>query len=354
MQTEPLPGYLLNLPGFYVDSSAQGTAMDLRVQERIPGLPRTVLKPGESPPAGSLHLSLNQGRRLKPCPGTRYYRCCAYQIAHIGEMCPLGCTYCILQAYFPEKTLRIFAHTEHIFQEIVSFTATGRRLRAGAGEFTDSLVLEPLTGIIEDLAGFLNDKENIRLELKTKTINLSWLKAVSNPKTFLPSWSVNAPGICQREESLCATLEERLITARKCASLGFRVCLHFDPIIYYPDWERGYARTVDMIFDYLRPKDIAYLSLGSFRFMPKLEEILERDHPGSNLTAAEFITGLDGKRRLFRPKRVKMLKNIADRLASHGISEQVYLCMESDEVWRDTLGRSGAKLGLRLEELAFK
>ena len=45
--------------------------------------------------AGKRHLLLcrNRGTFFKPCPGTREYRCCDYQVLNIGMNCPMDCVY---------------------------------------------------------------------------------------------------------------------------------------------------------------------------------------------------------------------------------------------------------------------
>jgi spore photoproduct lyase len=294
-----------------------------------------------------LYLKRYRGRFLRFCPGTSKYRCCGYRIVHIGENCPLSCTYCILRAYFQDNVLKVWANQEDLWRELDQEIGgrPDRLFRVGTGEFTDSLALEPLTAYSRDLIAFLAKYDNCCLELKTKTSDLSWMESVSRPERVLPAWSVNSPEVVGSEEKGAAGLEQRLAAARKCAENGFRVCLHFDPVLRYPGWERGYDTAVDMIRDYLRPRDIAYISLGSFRCMPELLRRLGDSGERRDFLEQEFVTGLDGKLRLLRPLRVAQFRRIADRLKSHGIGEQLYFCMESDEVWRDVLGYTPKDLG---------
>jgi spore photoproduct lyase len=53
----------------------------------------------------SLRLISFPGEFLKPCPGTKGYICCGYQILNIGTNCPFDCSYCILQAYFNQPSI---------------------------------------------------------------------------------------------------------------------------------------------------------------------------------------------------------------------------------------------------------
>lgn len=348
-----LPSYLQGISRVVVDEAVAGSPIAARVRERLPHLEQETLREGKALEPGLarediLYLKRYRGRFLRHCPGTSHYRCCGYQIIHIGENCPLRCSYCILQAYFQDRVLKVWANQEDLWRELdQAFRAhPGRRYRVGTGEFTDSLVLEALTGYSRDLVEFLGDYPQVCLELKSKVADLSWMDAVRDPARVLPAWSMNAPDIVEGEEQGdCAGLEQRLAAAQTCARAGFRVCLHFDPMIRFPEWEDGYARTVEMIFDHLRPEDIAYVSMGSFRHMPDLKRCISENFPESTYIYGEFVTGLDGKQRLLRPLRVEQFRFLADRLRRGGLDRQLYLCMESDEVWRAVLGRTPADLG---------
>ncbi|WP_031387244.1 SPL family radical SAM protein [Desulfonatronum thiodismutans] len=363
-----LPAHLRDLKGVLVDQSVLDTPMTKRVLGRLAHLPVEVRGHDEGA-AGSLqigrrgasagrdggeaeagqgvvYLKHYKGRFLRSCPGTRHYHCCGYRIVHIGENCPLSCSYCILQAYFQDRVLKVWANQADLFAELESAfrERSDRRWRLGTGEFTDSLTLEPLTGYSRDLVEFLGAYPQACLELKSKVVDLSWMDRVIRPDRVLPAWSMNAPEIQASEEGGSASLEERLRAARTCAQAGFRVCLHFDPVIPFPGWEHGYTQTVEMIADHLRPEDVAYISLGSLRFMPELKQRIEENHPQARYIYAEFITGLDGKQRLLRPPRVRQLRHVVEALRRAGFQD-LYLCMESDEVWSAVFGYTPKELG---------
>jgi len=356
----PLPEKII------VDHEAANTFLTRKVTGSLPGVPVQTLLSGQNVSeliardnSLVIYLKHYRGRFLRPCPATRKYRCCGYQIIHIGENCPLNCSYCILQAYFQDRILKVWANQEDLWTELdIEFSKDRTRLfRVGTGEFTDSLALELLTGYAADLAHFLNDYPNVCLELKSKIIDLTWMQKTSTTRGVLPAWSVNSPDIISTEEIGAAALEDRLKAARQCADKGFRVCLHFDPIIHYPGWQKGYAKAVEMILDYLNPKNIAYVSLGSFRFMPGLKDEIIRNHPESDYIYNEFITGMDGKTRLLLPLRLEQFGYIAGKLRQGGISEQLYFCMESDLVWNEVLGYTPRELGglsKHLLNLAFR
>lgn len=341
--------YLREINRVLIDPGMEHTPVAKRVRERLPHCRVHFLEPGEDPEldATTLYLKEYKGRFLRFCPGTRHYRCCGYRIIHMGENCPLDCTYCILDSYFQDPALKVWANQADLFAELEkAFAANPEHLfRVGTGEFTDSLVLEPLTAYSRDLVEFLVQFPNVCLELKSKVADLSWMEAVRDPGRVLPAWSLNSPEISQEHEKKADSLESRLCAAKECADRGLRICLHFDPIIHYPGWEKGYAQTIEMIFDYLRPKEIAYLSLGSFRCMPELKNEIRRRRPDCTFIYNQFVSGLDGKSRLFLPLRLEQFRFMIDRLRARGLDQQIYLCMESDTVWKKTLGYTPRDLG---------
>ncbi len=356
-----LPAYLHGISRIAVDKEVENSAMTLRVRKRLPSVPVTVLDGDERlwSQAGTLYLKNYKGRFLRFCPGTSHYRCCGYRIIHIGENCPLQCSYCILQAYFQDRVLKVWANQDDLWAELEkNFANTQKRFRVGTGEFTDSLVLEPLTDYSRDLVEFLGNFDNVCLELKSKVVNLDWISAAKRTDRVLPAWSMNAPQIVDAEEQGdCASLQQRLEAAKICAELGFRICLHFDPIIAFSGWKKGYGETIDMIFDYLRPENIAYMSLGSFRFMPELKTVMQKNFPASSYIYNEFISGIDGKQRLLRPLRREQFLFLVEKLRQKGMDKQLYFCMESDEMWQDVFGYRPTDLGglsLHLLRQAFQ
>ncbi len=348
-----LPGHLKQPGHILIDPSVLNQKVARRILSRLANVPWSLYSDPEQQvrdidPGGSyvLYLKHYKGRFMRFCPGTKHYQCCGYRIIHMGENCPLNCSYCILKAYFQDSVLKVWANQDDLFRELEQQFSPGSRLiRAGTGEFTDSLALESITGYSRDLVAFLSEYPGVCLELKSKIVDLTWMDRVSDPRRVLPAWSVNSPEIIRTQEQGTASLENRLRAARACADQGFRVCLHFDPIIHYPGWKQGYAKTVEVISDYLAPEEIAYLSLGSFRFMPQLEKIIFRKHPGASYIFNEFITGLDGKKRLLLPLRLEQFGFITDQLRKFGLDRQIYLCMESSYVWEKILGCTPKDLG---------
>lgn len=288
-----------------------------------------------------------RGRFLRSCPATRFYHCCGYVILHFGEQCSIGCTYCILKSYLNQPNLRLFGNTYDMLEEVDKTLNSypNTLFRIGTGEFTDSLLLDPWTGLSDILVPFFSRKSNAVLELKTKTVNIGRLRKLNHGGHTIVGWSLNAPSIVSREERKSAPLIDRMMAARECARYGYFLAFHFDPLFYFPGWEEEYGRVIEMIGETVPTDRIVYVSLGAFRFMPLLKEIILRKQPGWELISGEFVPSPDGKRRYFRDIRVRLYSFMASRLWAINPSLCIYLCMESGSVWKDSLGFHPTELG---------
>lgn len=296
-----------------------------------------------------LLVTRHQGDFIKPCPGTLHYNCCGLNIFHFGLGCTMGCRYCILEAYLGTEALVLFGNVDQGLADLTKLLeqpVSQRPLRYCTGEFTDSLLLDHHTGLGARLVELFSQKEAV-VELKTKTNRVDHLLNLNHRGHTIISFSVNAPDICRDEESQATPLEARLKAARRAAEAGYPIGLHFDPLIYHEGWEAGYTHTVELIQDYLAGYPIAWVSLGCFRYLPALKEVMLRRHPGTPIYNGEFILGGDGKMRYPRPLRVVMYRQLKKALTQILPPETViYMCMESPRLWRDVFGQNPGTTGL--------
>ncbi len=325
------------------------------------GLPYTIVPDRQEPEGisgeypsnlteGKKHLYLckNRGTFFKPCPATKEYRCCEYQVLSTGMNCPIDCSYCILQAYLNKPWISCFVNIDQMFTELdTSLQQQPERLfRIGTGEFTDSLALDRFTGLSIKLVPYMSEQKNAILELKTKSAFVENLKGLKHQGRTIVSWSLNSPVIMKSEEIRASSLEERLRAARRCADWGYKIAFHFDPIIDHEEWQKGYSETIELLYRYVPKEAIVYISLGGFRYLPSLKAIGSNRFLGSRIYYQEFIEGLDGKSRYFRTKRVELYKHLYDELRKKAADTTcIYFCMESDEIWKEVMGFSPEEKG---------
>jgi spore photoproduct lyase len=293
----------------------------------------------------TLYLTRNKGAFVKKCPGTRAYTCCGYKILHIGTFCHLDCTYCILQSYFHPPVLQYFVNHQNLREELEDLFAGHKITRIGTGEFTDSMIWELWTDLASLLVPIFSDQQYSALELKTKTTAIEGLKSLAHNRKTIAAWSLNTHQVIRQEEGSTAPLRARLEAAAKCASWGYPLAFHFDPMIIYEGGEAEYRQVVEQLFAMVNPADIVWISLGTLRFMPALKQIIQNRFPKSRIIYGEFVTGLDGKMRYFKPLRIDLYRRMVSWIREFAPDACIYLCMEDNDVWQQSLGFIPGDLG---------
>ena len=293
----------------------------------------------------TLVLCRNKGSFLKPCPGTREYRCCGYEILHVASFCSMDCAYCILQAYFHPPVLQYFVNQHEMLRELEQAFSLDRVMRIGTGEFTDSLIWEKFSNLTPLLVQTFAGQKRAVLELKTKTVAIDALEGLPHNRKTILSWSLNTERIIRSEERFTATLSARLKAARRCIAWGYPVAFHFDPIVIYEGCEKEYRAVIQTLFDHIPAGDIVWISLGTFRFMPALKRIVQERFQQSKIVYGEFVPGLDGKMRYFKPLRMQIYQKIVSWIREIAPDLCVYFCMEDDDVWENCMGFKPENVG---------
>lgn len=343
----------------YVDEAAQNWPLTETILKRLPNTPVKVIddiKPyleklrEAKDPIGTgkraLYLAYDKGNAFKPFPEIKEYLACDYYTLHLSEGCDLECSYCILQAYLTNLFLTVYVNIEESLAKVGQLLENNRAqfFRIGTGQLADSLSLDHITGLSEIIVPFFAKHPNVTLELKTKSNNIDRLLKLSSGGGTIISWSVNSPKIQKEEEHKTATLDERLEAAATiCRETDHRVAFHLDPIIDYAGWEEDYRIIISRIFETIPAERIAWMSLGCFRFMPKLKPIMENRFPKSSLPQAEWIKGMDGKMRYFKPRRVEIYRKMIELIHAFNTDVTLYLIMETAEVWSQVFGGEHSK-----------
>lgn len=344
----------------YIDDRVKSSELCKKIMAKFPETPQTLISDTNSfikemnkrPDAVSwgkevLFLTENKGHFVKKCPGTRNYICCGYQILHPASQCNYDCSYCILQAYFNNPMITVFTNLGEMFQELdqeIDKDPT-RKWRIGTGEYTDSLAFDDLYDFSREIIPFFMKKKNAILELKTKSTNIENLRKFKPKGNIIAAWSMNARTINTQEEHGASKIENRLIAAQEASSLGYKLAFHFDPIFYFNGWEAEYKKTVNAIFDSVDDEKIVWISMGCFRCIPSLQNIVEKRFPDSRFIYDEFITGKDEKLRYPKVLRIHIYKKMLQFIRSRSKNVFVYLCMESEDVWEKAFGYSPRSFG---------
>lgn len=271
---------------------------------------------------------------FKRCPCTKKAVGCGYNIFNLSFGCIFECTYCYLQEYTNSPGIIFPSNLDRFFNIFGSHKRPGMRI--GTGEFSDSLMLDDITEYSKPIVDFFRKHNDIRFEFKTKSNNIKNLLNVPHAGNIVISWSLNPQKIIDENELLTAPLNKRLKSASECIKAGYKAAFHFDPVIYFNGWRREYKKVVDLLFESVRPEDIAWISIGTLRFNPKVKQVIESRFPGNRILDGELLRGFDNKLRYLYIIRRDIYKYMLGLLSGHSKKIPAYLCMEDISMWRET------------------
>jgi len=293
--------------------------------------------PGEDMNSHTLFISGSKGETVGHCPASRGHLCCNYITADLYLGCILNCSYCIMKSYLNFSPITIYLDTEATIKRIIEIAENNkdRTIRVGTGEVGDSLLLDPVFRLSEDFIRALSPFTNIFLELKTKTHFVDHLLGLENKGNTVIGFSLNPEKLISRYEGIASTLAERIQAAWKIVEHGYLVSFHFDPLFLIGDWQNQYAQTISSLKDI--PQDrIAWISLGTMRYTKELKQ----EMGNQDFLLEEFIPCRDGKYRYLQKTRSGVYRYILKQIRKRWKSPiPVYLCMESQAVWKNVFGR---------------
>ena len=337
----------------YIDANAQHDDITSLIRSYYSRVPYEIINERDRFLEKTQQLSISEGKQilwlthfkgkfLKPCPGTaESYRCCNYLVINESTNCPIDCTYCILQTYINNPVITVYTNVNSLLEEmnLLSRLNPERILRMGTGELTDSLALDPVTDLSAKIIKLLPELPNVILELKSKTDHINHLLDQS-PERVVLSWSINPPNLVKTDEHKSSLLVNRLKAIKRAIDKGFFIGLHFDPIIYQSTERESYDHLIEQLAKYVTSSQVAWISLGSFRFPSPLKPVIQERFPESQILTGEQITGLDGKIRYIKPLRMAMYRAIVKALRQNLGDVFIYFCMESQDLWEKILGKS--------------
>jgi spore photoproduct lyase len=335
----------------WIERAEEHSPLARRVRARLPEIPVRVVDDVSSAEPGDfaagkrrLIVQRHRGTFLQQCPaGTTGMVCCNYLVMNFASNCPLDCSYCFLQAYLANNpALKAFTNVADGLAEVdgVLRAHPERTFRIGTGELADSLALDALTDLSCELVPFFAQRRNALLELKTKSDCVDNLLRLDPRDRVVVSWSVNAPAIIATEEAGTPSLAARVAAAVRVQAAGYKIGVHFDPLIAHDGWEAGYRDAVNTIFGRLDTRRVAWVSLGSLRMTPQLKTAIKARPQRGALLTTELVPCPDGKERVWRGWRVKMYRRMLEWLREVDERMPLYICMEPAGVWEKVFGHA--------------
>lgn len=179
--------------------------------------------------------------------------------------CIYDCEYCYLQGVYPTANIVIFVNIEDVFLEIESLLKKLDSIYLCISYDTDLLALDSICGFVDKWYTFVKENPNLKIELRTKSANISSLVQKKYLENFIMAFTLSPQEYSINFEKYTATFNKRLEAIQKLQEKNWKVRLCIDPIIYEENFEETYSKMIEEIFSKIDSSKVLDISLGVFR-----------------------------------------------------------------------------------------
>ncbi|RKY62548.1 MAG: hypothetical protein DRP95_01350 [Candidatus Latescibacterota bacterium] len=242
--------------------------------------------------------------------------------------CPFECSYCYLQGTFRGQVQPvIYRNRERLLKELDMWLSQPGHLRLNAGELEDSLALDGIVPLVDDLVPRFIAQDRHTLILVTKSNNIrNLLKYRPNDKVVV-AFSINSPTVWRLFEKRTPHPYKRIEAAARVSEAGYITLLRLDPMLPVDDWRREYEEVIRRVYSIFQPHQ---WTLGSLRFFPTLPMWTAK--LGRNTQVYNFgveSSPEDGRRRLKGVLREQLYRSAMQIIREYDNDVPIRLCKET-------------------------
>ncbi len=229
----------------------------------------------------ALILARKPKDHLLPIPGG--YAWGGYKSFTFSHMlnCLYDCRYCCLQGKYHSAQYLLFINHEDFR------SAMRRELKAArdepvcffSGHDCDSLAMDPISGFTAEYLPFFTEHPSARLELSTKSTQIHGLLAHTPMHNVVVAYSFTPHETARALEHRVPSVIKRLSAMRKLQDHGWKLSIHFDPLIYQTGFEQQYRGLFQSIFEVIEPQRLHSVSLNDLQLPRNSFNTMQRMYP---------------------------------------------------------------------------
>jgi spore photoproduct lyase len=242
--------------------------------------------------------------------------------------CPYSCSYCYLQTTFRGQIQPVaYTNRAKLLAELDAWLAQPGSLRLNAGELMDSLALDGVIPLVDDLVPRFAAQDRHKLLLVTKSANVGNLLKHDPRGQIIVAFSVNATEVSAAYEKGPPEPLRRIEAAARVKDAGYHLTLRLDPMIPVDGWREDYARFLEEACRVVTPDQWTLGSLRYFTSLPMWTQKVGRD-PSVFRFGSEWTPG-DRRRRIPLALRADMYSTAMDIIRERQGDLAVRLCKET-------------------------
>ena len=179
--------------------------------------------------------------------------------------CVYDCEYCYLQGVYSSGNIVIFVDIEKVFEEVEELYNKLKTLYLCISYDTDLLAIENICGFSEKWYYFIEDKKDLKIELRTKSGNIDKFLNLKPLDNFIIAFTLSPENLALKNEKYTASFKNRVKAIKELQEKGWKVRICIDPLIYSDNFEKNYSQMIEYLFNEIDKEKVIDVSIGVFR-----------------------------------------------------------------------------------------
>ena len=137
------------------------------------------------------------------------------------------------------------------------------------------------------LKNYLENKK-ITYEFRTKSLQINPFLKNKPLENIIIAYSLLPSDLAQKFDVKAPAINLRINSLKQLTSLGWKIGLRFDPLIYNNNWKISYNELIRTILDEINTNYLHSVSFGSLRFPKQIFNTISTMYPGDELFSHNF------------------------------------------------------------------
>ena len=202
--------------------------------------------------------------------------------------CVYDCEYCYLQGVYSSGNIVIFVDIEKVFEEVEELYNKLKTLYLCISYDTDLLAIENICGFSEKWYYFIEDKKDLKIELRTKSGNIDKFLNLKPLDNFIIAFTLSPENLALKNEKYTASFKNRIKAIKELQEKGWKVRICIDPLIYSDNFEKNYSQMIEYLFNEIDKEKVIDVSIGVFRISKEYLKKMRNQNQNSEILYYPF------------------------------------------------------------------
>ena len=238
--------------------------------------------------------------------------------------CVYDCEYCYLQGVYSSGNIVIFVDIEKVFEEVEELYNKLKTLYLCISYDTDLLAIENICGFSEKWYYFIEDKKDLKIELRTKSGNIDKFLNLKPLDNFIIAFTLSPENLALKNEKYTASFKNRVKAIKELQEKGWKVRICIDPLIYSDNFEENYGQMIEYLFNEIDKEKVIDVSIGVFRISKEYLKKMRNQNQNSEILYYPFEC-IDGVYTYSDKTKSYMINFIKEQFLKYIDEKKIYI-----------------------------